>query len=190
MTVSKALRFEVLRRDGFACTYCGRKPPEVELHVDHVIPNALGGPETAENLRSSCVDCNSGKGSTHPDAEMVAQVADDAQRWAEAIKAAAEEAAAAVGSDDLDWFLTHWNGYHYGYESHTVPLPFNWKQSIRKWVQVGLPPTVVLEMVDVAMSRTYIPAGEVFNYFAGCCWRQVTAMQERAAEIIAESGPE
>jgi hypothetical protein len=45
-------------------------------------------------------------------------------------------------------------------------------------------------MVDVAMGRNHIPPAEVFNYFAGCCWRQVTAMQERAAEIIAESGPE
>lgn len=36
MPISKALRFEVLRRDGFACTYCGRRPPDIELHIDHV----------------------------------------------------------------------------------------------------------------------------------------------------------
>jgi 5-methylcytosine-specific restriction endonuclease McrA len=39
VSIGKSLRFEVLRRDGFACTYCGRKPPDVELHIDHVIPS-------------------------------------------------------------------------------------------------------------------------------------------------------
>lgn len=91
MTIPRAMRFEVLRRDGFACSYCGRKPPDVELHIDHVTPEALGGPSTPENLRTACADCNAGKGSTPPDAEMVAQVADDATRWAAAIKRAADE---------------------------------------------------------------------------------------------------
>jgi hypothetical protein len=31
-TISMTLRLQVLRRDGFRCTYCGRAPPEVVLH--------------------------------------------------------------------------------------------------------------------------------------------------------------
>jgi 5-methylcytosine-specific restriction endonuclease McrA len=37
------LRFSILRRDSFRCYYCGESAPDVVLHVDHVIPRALGG---------------------------------------------------------------------------------------------------------------------------------------------------
>lgn len=72
--VSKRLRFEVLRRDNFRCVYCGATPAESELHLDHVVPRALGGQDTPENLAASCADCNAGKSSTAPTPEMVAAV--------------------------------------------------------------------------------------------------------------------
>lgn len=38
------LRFQVLQRDGFRCRYCGRSAQDgAVLHVDHVVPVALGG---------------------------------------------------------------------------------------------------------------------------------------------------
>jgi hypothetical protein len=57
------LRFFVLRRDDFACTYCGRAALRdgVILHVDHVIPAAHGGATTLDNLRTACSACNLGK---------------------------------------------------------------------------------------------------------------------------------
>jgi hypothetical protein len=58
---SARLRFAALERSGFACVYCGRKPPEVELHVDHVIPVAKGGSNELHNLVAACRDCNLGK---------------------------------------------------------------------------------------------------------------------------------
>lgn len=61
MAVSKRTRFEVFKRDAFACQYCGRTPPAVMLHVDHVIASANGGSDTIENLVTSCCDCNLGK---------------------------------------------------------------------------------------------------------------------------------
>ena len=54
-------RFTILKRDNFTCFYCGRKPPEVELQVDHIKPRADGGSNLAENLVTSCRDCNLGK---------------------------------------------------------------------------------------------------------------------------------
>jgi hypothetical protein len=74
MTVNKRLRFEVLRRDQFSCTYCGATSADVELHVDHVVPVALGGTDIPENLTTACADCNSGKASTGATEEMVAAV--------------------------------------------------------------------------------------------------------------------
>jgi hypothetical protein len=59
--IPKQLRFRVLTRDGFICRYCGRKPPEVTLEVDHVVPYARGGQNTLENLATCCRECNSGK---------------------------------------------------------------------------------------------------------------------------------
>lgn len=59
--VSSKLRFFVLQRDGFACRYCGRKAPDVELQVDHVHPVSAGGESDVSNLVTACVECNAGK---------------------------------------------------------------------------------------------------------------------------------
>jgi hypothetical protein len=61
-TVNVTLRFEVLRRDNFHCTYCGRGPPDTVLHIDHVVPWSAGGRTVIDNLRTVCLDCNLGKG--------------------------------------------------------------------------------------------------------------------------------
>jgi 5-methylcytosine-specific restriction endonuclease McrA len=58
----KKLRFMVLRRDGFTCQYCGRRAPEFQIHVDHIVPWAEGGSTTLDNLCTSCRACNLGKG--------------------------------------------------------------------------------------------------------------------------------
>ena len=58
---SARLRFLILERDAFTCRYCGRKAPDVELHVDHAIALADGGTDTADNLVTACRDCNLGK---------------------------------------------------------------------------------------------------------------------------------
>lgn len=54
-------RFAILARDNFTCRYCGRKAPNVELVVDHVVPIAAGGTNDDDNLVAACVDCNAGK---------------------------------------------------------------------------------------------------------------------------------
>jgi hypothetical protein len=63
--ISKALRFSVLQRDGFACRYCGARPPAAVLQCDHIKPVAAGGKTKIENLITSCVDCNLGKGAAY-----------------------------------------------------------------------------------------------------------------------------
>jgi len=75
VSLSKAIRFEILKRDKFTCQYCGRKAPKVLLHVDHVKPVADGGTNDIFNLVSSCADCNLGKGAVplHKQAILDAQ---------------------------------------------------------------------------------------------------------------------
>ncbi len=60
-SLTKTLRFEVLKRDSFTCQHCGRKAPDVLLHIDHIEPVAKGGTNDLLNLITSCVECNSGK---------------------------------------------------------------------------------------------------------------------------------
>ncbi len=59
--LSKTIRFEVFKRDSFACQYCGRKAPDVLLDIDHIEPVAKGGTNDLLNLIAACRDCNSGK---------------------------------------------------------------------------------------------------------------------------------
>lgn len=61
MAISKKTRFEVFKRDGFQCAYCGKTPPEVSLEVDHVDPKSKGGSDDVNNLLTACFDCNRGK---------------------------------------------------------------------------------------------------------------------------------
>jgi 5-methylcytosine-specific restriction endonuclease McrA len=62
--ISAALRYEVLKRDGYMCQLCGRTPKQngVVLHVDHKFPVALGGTDDIDNLWTLCSKCNLGKG--------------------------------------------------------------------------------------------------------------------------------
>jgi len=64
MQLTQKLRFEIFKRDGFVCRYCGKKPPEVTLEIDHVIPKSSGGKDDLNNLVTSCFNCNRGKGKT------------------------------------------------------------------------------------------------------------------------------
>lgn len=41
--ISKGKRFDIFKRDGFTCQYCGKQPPGVVLHVDHITPVSKGG---------------------------------------------------------------------------------------------------------------------------------------------------
>jgi hypothetical protein len=104
MTVSRRLRFEILRRDGYTCRYCGAQAPEVQLAIDHVVPVTLGGTDDPANLVAACHGCNSGKASIHPDSPLVEDVASDALRWKRALERAAAELHAE--REVLDGLLT------------------------------------------------------------------------------------
>lgn len=60
-SISKKIRFEVFKRDSFTCQYCGKKSPDVILHVDHINPVSKGGGNEIINLLTSCLECNQGK---------------------------------------------------------------------------------------------------------------------------------
>lgn len=59
--ISPELRYKVIERDNSICRKCGRRPPDVQLEVDHIIPWSKGGPTTLDNLQTLCEECNIGK---------------------------------------------------------------------------------------------------------------------------------
>jgi hypothetical protein len=61
MSVSKKTRFEIFKRDGFRCVYCGKQPPDVTLELEHITPKSKGGADRWDNYCTSCFSCNRGK---------------------------------------------------------------------------------------------------------------------------------
>lgn len=63
-SISRKLRFDVLKRDGFKCQYCGASSspdPDFVLEVDHKVPISQGGSNAIDNLVTACNICNAGK---------------------------------------------------------------------------------------------------------------------------------
>ena len=57
------LRMKILKRDSFRCKVCGRRAEDntdIELHVHHFIPIAIGGLTEESNLMTLCHTCHKG----------------------------------------------------------------------------------------------------------------------------------
>lgn len=184
MAVSKRTRFEVLRRDNFTCRYC--RSTNGELTVDHVVPVALGGTDTPDNLVACCKDCNAGKSSISPDAELVADVSDDAVRWSAAMKAAAE--AIAAEQKELASLVDHWE--HAIWESwngpgeEPLPLPSDWREGVAGKLQAGLTMDDLKDAVDIAMHKRGVSNVDCFRYFMGVCNRMLADRVALARELL------
>jgi 5-methylcytosine-specific restriction endonuclease McrA len=59
--IPRAVRLAVFQRDGGRCVACDSN---FDIQYDHVIPVAMGGASTLENLQILCADCNRRKGAT------------------------------------------------------------------------------------------------------------------------------
>jgi len=61
--MTQSLRYNVMKRDDFACVLCGKSNGDaVKLEVDHIIPVSKGGKTEMSNLQTLCKACNRGKG--------------------------------------------------------------------------------------------------------------------------------
>jgi 5-methylcytosine-specific restriction endonuclease McrA len=61
-----------MARDEWKCHLCGEEISRVEVHphplsatVDHVVPLAVGGKHSYENVRAAHFHCNNKKGAKH-----------------------------------------------------------------------------------------------------------------------------
>ena len=58
--VDNQVQWNVFRRDGYACRYCGNN--KLPLTVDHLVRWELGGPTIEANLLATCRKCNKTRG--------------------------------------------------------------------------------------------------------------------------------
>lgn len=181
--ISRRLRFEIIRRDGNRCTYCGNGPPDVTLTVDHVIPRALGGTNEPSNLVTACKDCNAGKSSTSPDEHVVDAVDERARQWATALERAAAERreAWAYVESMVRKFDDTWSSWKAG--DLSVPRDDDWSKSIEQFIAVGLDSADLAHFIPIAM-RSKAPFGDKWKYFCGCCWREINDRQKAAMESL------
>jgi hypothetical protein len=59
-SIPVGLRRQVVFRAGGRCEYCGlaQEGQEATFHIDHIVPAAVAGPTTADNLALACVSCS------------------------------------------------------------------------------------------------------------------------------------
>lgn len=166
--ISKRVRFEVFKRDLFACQYCGAHPPGVLLHVDHIDPVANGGENDFDNLITACEPCNLGKGarllSVAPES-----LADKAIRVAEAEEqlagySAVLEAKKARIEADVWRVVEALTG-----EREIERDRF---QSIKMFVE-KLGVHEVEEAAEIARAQRIYSSLRQFKYFCGTCWAKI-----------------
>lgn len=186
MPVSKRTRYEVLRRDNHTCRYCGGTAPDVKLTVDHVTPVALGGGDDPNNLVAACRDCNYGKASTSPSADLVEDVKQTDLKWTGAIQrvASARARQRKKRTAYVQAFEDAWGTWYYGFEKTRVPKPAGWQTSIERFYDLGVPIVEVTDCVRIACGNDRIAPDETFRYFAGCVWRTIKEMQDAAKELL------
>lgn len=64
-----AKRKEIFERDNHTCFYCGDKVTDKNATLDHLTPQHKGGKHLKDNLKTSCLTCNSIKsGKTYEEA--------------------------------------------------------------------------------------------------------------------------
>lgn len=184
MTVSKRLRFEILRRDNYTCRYCGITAGETELHVDHVVPVALGGKNEPTNLVTACEPCNTGKSSIAPDASLVADIEEKALLWDRALAVATRRRLAELDDQRqlIEWFESEWIFRH----DFTAPIPDDWEASVLQFAAQGLPVQEIDDAINIAYAAPVKPES-MWRYFCGVCWRKVETIRSAARALI-ESG--
>lgn len=169
--LSKRVRFEVFKRDGFACQYCGATPPGVLLHCDHIHPVAEGGSNDMDNLVTACEACNQGKSDvllSEVPQSLQARALEVAEREAqiagyEAIMRERRQRLANDADEVLGAFCEFYN---------RDGIPWKDFASIKRFVdQLGL--DAVLSAAEIGNAKFPYSYKRGFLYFCGICWRKI-----------------
>jgi hypothetical protein len=168
-SINKRLRFEIFKRDGFCCRYCGATPMTTVLQVDHVIPVSKGGTADPANLVTSCSACNAGKSNVELndarlprsfDVEIIREHAEQTRAY---LTAQTELAVAQAAPGQAA--IAHW-----GRVAGERLLPSEAAQMRMFCRELAL--SVVLEAIDVAVAKKDF-VDDTWRYFCGICYRRL-----------------
>lgn len=169
-SISKKTRFDIFKRDSFCCQYCGAKPPEVVLELDHITPLALGGVDDKGNLITACQPCNRGK-SASPLQDIPPSLQDRADAIKERrlqisaferlIKQEAKRTESFINEVELEFQKGHPN----------QQFSQRFRGSVRRFLD-SLTPLEVVEAMSMAVSRV-LDAEATTKYFCGICWKRI-----------------
>lgn len=179
-SLSMKTRFEVFKRDGFACQYCGCHPPGVLLHVDHIKPVASGGTNDIDNLVTACQPCNAGKGArdlkvTPETLAAKARLVEEREAQLLGYQEILERRRERI-EDEL-WRVAEI------IEPGSSRLGMNrdWLASIQRFnARLGV--HVVMDLAEVARGRYSYGGKKTFLYFCGCCWNVIRKMDEESKQ--------
>lgn len=168
--LSKKLRFDVFKRDGFICQYCGAHPPAVILHVDHINPVARGGINRIDNLITSCEPCNLGKGArplTAVPRSLAEKAVEAAEREEQILGYQKIIEAARERVEGEAWRVAE------AFVGETLKEYSSARmRSIRMFIQrIGV--HEVLDAAEKAATRWGNDSEVAFRYFCGICWKKV-----------------
>lgn len=186
MAIGKKVRFEIFKRDKFTCQYCGRKPPEVVLNVDHVVPVSKDGSDEPHNLLTGCWDCNIGKSNNlldrvdvplavHP--ESIREKLDQIKAYEAAMSEHRVQNEVWV-NEVMEYWATLGNGWFvkdgkrmYGYHP-TI------RASVLQFIKLTSK-SEIMDAVEIAFRKfTMAEVDEIFSrdrfkFFCGVCWRKI-----------------
>lgn len=176
--ISKRLRFEIFKRDGFVCQYCGGHPPDAVLEIDHISPVANGGDNSMDNLVTSCFDCNRGKGKIE-----LSVVPQNLKDKAAAIQEREEQIAgyraimqAQVEREEKDCWAVVEVLFPV---DHNDGIRKDWFHSIKTFIR-KLDIHSILEAAEIALARKPYSNNQRFRYFCGICWNKITDNEVRS----------
>jgi hypothetical protein len=172
--ISKKVRFEIFKRDGFCCAYCGKRPPQTTLEVDHINPVVNGGDNSIDNLITSCFDCNRGKGKG-----LLSSIPESLKDKAKRIKECElqlSEYRKIIEVQEKRITSDVWDVVHELFNEDRNTIRTAWFKSIRQFNDIlGL--DEVISSAQLAYYKIGHKTNEenYFKYFCGICWNKVKA---------------
>lgn len=187
-SIRPSVRFDVFKRDDFTCVYCGRRPPDVTLEVDHLIPRAEEGTDDPENLVTSCWDCNRGKGAVPlttppaslPDLDEKADLIRERERQLRAyeeVMSERRERREANFTEVWNYWFKVWN------ETELARWETPWESTLRKYLDL-IGTAEVMEAMDITAGRFDYVSSKVVRYFVGVLKHKHADLEGRLVKCI------
>lgn len=170
-SLTKKVRFEVFKRDGFTCAYCGSTPPNVNLEVDHIRPVSKGGGNDIDNLITSCFDCNRGKSNVELTSvpktvsEKLKESKEREEQYLE-FKKHCKKIEARINkevSQVEDIYNSHYDGWLFSDK---------FKLSVKRFIK-HLGHMEVADAMEKACNRWNLDEQSTLTYFCGICWNKL-----------------